>query len=538
MLFRKKFFYCFVYISIFFTFSLIHTEVDLFDILDTPEMDYFLDHTEFHIGKRSSPETIIDLLKAFGAFDLLQQDFYLQTHPLNKRSLLDYPIFVDYNEYGYDWISGIHLLWNMTSKSNFTKRSTSISSYLGILNENLLQRLSADLDVIREIFPDFTVDPISVIPLFKNLTVEERRFGLMFHFKRRFESVQMRILFPLLYLERNFNFPTAAERDRVEQLFGEPDKQFQEDHLISDAFGFGDTRITFEFPIKKKTKITVKLGAQVTIPTAFAFTKGLKGTSFKKDKPKPSFSFQELFKLGEKNSTAALEKALDFFLGALDRLSTNLLDPMLGNHNHLGIGIILRTKTPLQTFIKRSWARNFAFQGRISFEYLFPARERRFFIDKVDPEELNPDLQKFDPDFLEENPILAQESLAFLERTFVNKFYPFVLTTTVHPGIIIRWTSATSYTKNRWKIQLGSDLWAQTRESLHSIQAPENLRTRLDVDKARKPVAYLSKLHGGIFYTIDRDNRTWVLSLNGDETFSNVGVGEDFSLSFNVEVHF
>ena len=68
---------------------------------------------------------------------------------------------------------------------------------------------------------------------------------------------------------------------------------FQDQHLICDKFGIGDTRIYLDYPIIKKKYLSTRLGILTTIPTAFAMVKGVKGTSLHLVKNRPLLDLQE-----------------------------------------------------------------------------------------------------------------------------------------------------------------------------------------------------------------------------------------------------
>src|SRR5690606_31791093 len=113
----------------------------------------------------------------------------------------------------------------------------------------------------------------------------------------------------------------------------------------------------------------------------------------------PTFNFETLFDLAEPDITEekkaeAFNMIRNFALGALDRLSANLLDAQLGNGGHLGVGLFIRTattldQTPFALFFKGDWTKKVAFNGRGSFEYLIPAGEPRFFIAKINPKDFS-----------------------------------------------------------------------------------------------------------------------------------------------------
>ena len=126
--------------------------------------------------------------------------------------------------------------------------------------------------------------------------MQERRLGLMIGGKTTWNRWHFNIMAPWYYLERN-HFVDQEVQDDLEEVscrilfhLQQPLKNwlkqnarkpdFQDQHLICDKFGIGDTRIYLDYPIIKKKYLSTRLGILTTIPTAFAMEKGLKGTSF------------------------------------------------------------------------------------------------------------------------------------------------------------------------------------------------------------------------------------------------------------------
>ncbi len=368
------------------------------------------------------------------------------------------------------------------------------------------------------------------------MTVQERQGGFMFHLMKEWRNTTFRLLTPIFYYERNF-FLTDEEREAVEAEFGalEEDEQeaFQKAHFISDRGGIGDTRIEIDWDAIQRPSFSLRAGGQITIPTAFTWIKRLKGSTFPKPSTFPIFDFDELFELAEQQTEENTQKAFtlisDFMLGSLDRLAANLLDTKLGNNGHLGIGAYIRGKTKLSSFIKAPWAQRITFTNRISVEFLAPANEKRFFINKINEKEFERNFEDNDK---------SVENLTFLEQKFIEKFFLRAFDTKIRPGIIFRWTSKAHYQGRKWGWNLGSDLWVQDKETFRSIKTSDKILNQINITKAKAPLARQHKIFGSIVYKFNRPRRTWFISLNGDGTYSNRGIGSSFALSLNVEASF
>jgi len=516
--------------------------MDLLDDLDIFDPNIAIDDITFDTKKVNPADILPLLVEILDILPILQEDLYCKTYPLNKRSLLDLPFVRPYRWHSiYDQKVGVQLFYNQTDRMHFTGRCDNISSYLAICNSNLLRKLSdkLDEDIIREQFPDFDLDPLCIFPLFRNMTIQERRLGFMFSGSQRWKTLTFRAYAPLYYLERNY-FLTNQERKAVEDVFGEQsDTEFQDQHMISDKIGIGDTRLVCAYHVLRCPDIALNLGFQLTIPTAFPFKKGLKGASFQQWKKirHCKFSIQELWELAQEDVNAATEYGSDFFLGALDTLSANLLDTPLGNNQHLGIGLFFQNKSRLSYYFKRPWADQIHYKGNISLEYLLPRTERRFFLIRTDNDSL--DKRLFDEERADDDPAYAANWLNLIEETFTNKFYPVALDTRIQPGLIFHWTSNMFYERGPWRYQLGTDWYIQTPTSLESLEVPQDIGAcNIELKKAEPPYMYQSKICGGIYYSFERPCRTWNLSLYGDYTYWTEGLGKDFTLSLNLEVDF
>ncbi len=523
---------------------------DFDDLLNDPEVTDIVDSSEFNLVRSVSDKDVADALIDLGALAILQENIYLRTNPFNKRRLVDSPLFLTQREhYNHCWIFGGHLFFNFTGREFFDEDSSNISSYLAIRESDLLDKLNAS--EIKNIFTNFNVDPVSILPLFYNMTVQERKFGVMLHAEKKSERTAFSFMIPFYYLERNF-FLTETEQEAIEQQLGKASNEdtelFARNHLISDALGFGDSRLTVDVAIFDRENFHERFGIQGTFPTAFAVADGLLGTTFAVDPCRPEFSFSKLFDLGngDLNSKAMAELlAQQFTMCSLDALARNLLETDLGNGRHVGIGAYLLTHAELCNFIKRPWAEKFFFKNKLSLDYYFPARSYRNYI------EIN-DLAGFESLGLLQDvatikakiaadPAYAAQVVAFLEQQFVDRLFPFPFKTKVCPGMIFHSTSKFVYESGRAGFHIGGDTWVQSQEKLRDISivpAGENRPSNIDVAAATRPLAYQGKLIGAIYYKVIRPQREWTLAFNADATLLSSGIGKDFTLSLNFEVNF
>ena len=517
---------------------------NLFDF-DDPELTSFsAAHADIELTRQlPSKEETLNFLDQIGLINLLEEDFYLKTNDLNKRSILDLPLFVDTWCKPCNRTFGLYTFINQSNRKNFTNKQDIISAYLSVGNRSFLDKLRVVLAEIAElgigdIGPGVVTETLS---LFEQFTVQERRVGFMCVSDKKYQQAHLRIFVPFYLHERNFFVNCQIQQalqEILDPILGTPhpeeEKQFQENHLISDTLGIGDTRIECDFPIIDRYKRKVCLGFLVTIPTALHFEKGIYGSFFKRKRTRESINIRLLAAEDDSAEALELQQSLErFFLGTIDTLAAIVLDSRLGNFRHLGVGILLNSHICLSSLIPRPWAESILLKSRLSIEYLFPSRERLFFIEKNNASEFE------DRDFsFEDNLKKICDNFEFITQTITNRFYPFSFRTTVHPGLIFRSTTRGIYEGNKWGISLGLDTYVQTKKKISHVRSPLNQLKKLAISKAEGPWIWQSKLIGGILYHIRRPYRTWLLSFEGDYTYLNRGLGTDFSLSLNVNVNF
>lgn len=507
------------------------TSMNFDALIDDPALENLTISPE---ATRTTPQTVINDLEALGIIPLLEQDLYIKTNPLNVRSLLYYP-FVQQPRlsYAYDYIVGGHVFYNEMRKSYFTKNSPHIPSYLGICQPEFLRLADAFAAKIRSLFPNSSVpNPSELFTLFDQATVEQRRIGALFYASYRFNSLELRGILPIYYMQRNFIIGISQRESLETQLGASTDdeqKKFQKSHLISDKYGFGDTRIELDFLVVDRDNAALNVGLYTTIPTALSFGSGGLGSSFEQVCPRPDFSFIPFF--DDTVSTNQKIKLKDIFiLGALDQLSANLLETPLGNGGHFGLGTYLENDLALSTIIPRSWAEPIFWVNKVYGEYLFPRHEKRFFVRRADPSAFAA------RDF--NNPSQADANLAFLEKEMVNRFYPFVYTTLVYPGFNFEWTSKFAFEGHNGGISIGNDIWMAGKESLATPNVGGQSLNNLDQSAAVRPIAFQSKIFSTIYLKANRETRLWTVSFNGDYTYASQGIGKDFTAAVGLEINF
>ncbi|HLJ31951.1 MAG TPA: hypothetical protein VKU36_05930 [Candidatus Babeliales bacterium] len=501
------------------------------EYLDTAAMD--------HISRTIDPATIMVILNSLNVPTILQEPLFLHTNTLNKRSLLDQPIFEpDRAEFPGKFVVGIMPFVRKTNRSNFTRNSTQLKSYLAIGEATLISKLEDAINRVNQLpIGGINIDVAEIFGLFENMTVEERQTGFMFHCMKRWRKTTLRVMVPLYYLESNFSL-TPKEQDEVARVLGSMDPEeeirFRKAHFISDKIGLGDTRIEVDRTIINRPYFKLRCGGLATIPTAWMWGGGFLGSLFPKPSTLPSFELDAIFNAIENPGVESEAEIKNIFyellLDSLDRVAADLIDVPLGNNQHLGVGLYLRGKTPLSAYIHSPLAEKITFAGRTSIELFFPGTEKRFYINKIDEQAFG------DHNFQDLS--MAAENVQFLKEQAISRLFLRAFNTRIIPGVIFRWSGGAYYKGDKWGYNLGLDYWLQNKPHFSAIHAPCKALHMIDVPKAKPPVAQQSKIFGGIVLKHRTNKSTWFFSLNADASLSTKGLGQDYSLALNFESSF
>lgn len=501
------------------------------------------------ITKQFDPWSTILVLLDMNIVGILKQDLFLRTNPLNKRNILDQPMAALDKKYKYDdWVLGSNLFYNETNRCYFAQHCDAITSYLGITQDGLLEQLKIAAQKIKNLQGEFEFDPLDALMLLQNATISERQAGVLLWGEKQLPKWNVCWKLPFYYLERNY-WLTDEEQQALEDEYGASTEDarayLQKNLLVADKVGFGDFRIGCDTPLfaSNDDRLDYRIGVQATIPTAFAIAQGILGNQFKLHPRKQNLDLtdytchhlDDLINMAldeEGNNDEAFRLLKNMGLCSLDTINAQLLEAPLGNSGHFGLGLYTKSYMPISTFIRRKWADYITYKGGMSLEYLFPATEKRMFVKKR-----NVVIDEFDArDFNDEDQ--AFQNMVFIEQQLVDKLFPFVYNTQVHPGIIFRWTGIFSFESYHWLLNLGTDTWIRSPEVLKKIEAPEDLLPKLKVDKANRLMGYQWKIVGGFGYKLQRKKHTWIFSVDADSAFTSSGIGDDYTLSFNVEVDF
>ena len=508
--------------------ELFGTEEEL-DPLDDPNITKYVQHKTFKAPtQKCSAQDILNTIVPLGMSDLLEQNIFCHTNPLNNRNLDDEPLFLPHVfQYPQDLTVSTCIFWNQTDKMNFTSSSNSFDCYLALTNPMLLSKLPP----IEALLKGF--DLARILTLFGTAHVEERRVGTSLQAVWQSQFGDLRAFLPIYYFERNFNMTESVKAELAALTFepspGEQER-FKKEHLISDNLGIGDLRLEWLLPLVDRETYALKTGIYTTLPTSWAFAKNIKGSSYCSDAPRPKVNLEALCQNRDlKNITDAL-----FY--SLDHLAANLIDAKANTQQrHFSIAGMVQTKASLNSLIHRPWAEHFSLHNRTSLEYFTPGWEKRFYVLRADCAEF----ARFDKyKNGQGGPETAPEDLAFLENRLVDVIYPYVFDTLVKPNFVFWWDAKAQYEYANMGGFLGVDFWLKGKEQFGSIRALPNVYKSLEIEKARKPLAYQMKVLGSLFYKMEQPNYECIISFNADKAFLHSGIGKDYNLVLQFETSF
>ncbi len=459
---------------------------------------------------------------------VLKVPLYLKTYPLHQRNVLDLPFFNLFLTCPSDEsVFRVDAFYNHTNRSYFTAGSSNIRDYIALEDENLIRALEDAEDNI----PDFDLSIPRILSLFSCMTIEERRVGLMFQWIKNVDCFQIIAKFPFLWNEHNF-FLTDEEICVIQNqnipglgtsATGKPQGNTQkqlERLLTRDVLQIGDFRIDLAYALSNTPTRQSFLGIELTFPTHFNFKNGLLGRNHKRQCVDPNLDLCEVIQLGLNGGPEDQQLATDeisaFFIGALEQLSSNVLDPNPYNDGrHITIGLYSNSCIKLCDWL--------TVRSKSSLSFVTSAKENRFYIPERNSKQFNRDY---------ENPDDAKENLAFINKQFNEKFYPQMIPTKVRPGIILQLTNHAHFTWWNWGVAVGGDLWWQSQEDIFCNDCLRGL----DLQKGIQPEAFQTKLTALVTYEKEKHNRLWHVYGGLEGTTMSSGIGKDFTLTLGFEV--
>lgn len=522
------------------SFSMDGSDAEILDTFDPAETDPEQGRAMFQQNSCDAVEALGVLLDSrLNLLNLLQQNIYLHTNPVNVRPILDLPALYPYFFYNDCYNFTTQIFYNQTRLNFFTKDCPFISSYLALGDQELSDLIKDTVGFLNDSQDaNLPNDIPEILTLFQNIKLEQRRTGIMFGFAKQTNNIFFSLRTPFYYLENNFflnNNEINSIKDepffRRDGIAPEADQSeseaFFKKHLVSDRIGWGDTRINLEYHWFHAYGTDSWLGILATVPTAGDFKRGLIGGIFDNSCQDPKFDFLSLYCFinENQNDRKALEETTNFLIPALDRLTAIVADQPLGNGRSFGIG----PKFDLANYINYNWT----FYTTCAFEFFSTQSSHRYFLATKNAEEFNR-LENIDVNNIDDlTEAQAEEVIDFLNQQMQNIFYPKRVLACVRPGWQFKFRQMLMLDSDKWHASLGWDFWRQAADKL-TIPG----RQSLEYEKGLSFSARQIKLFTNIGYYSLYEEASWYVMVNVDGTVDNRGIGKDFTLGVRLGFEF
>lgn len=469
---------------------------------------------------------VVQLLTSdqINAQNVLQNDIYLESYPINSRPLFTYP-FVTKEHYcnkPYNKAFTLNLFFNYTAKKKFTSTSVHLSDYIDLLEPDILE----EIDIKQ--FTNINVPEL--IGLFAPAKMEERRLGGIFQGHMALGCNTLQMILPLYYLERNLHLYEGEMLDIANQpvfsdVMNVDVETYLKAHLLSDQIGLGDLTLGLERCVLENTCNSLYLQGRITLPTAAKFKEGLIGKKHSLSCTQPPFSLKHVYELAT-SADAGNECCKNLLFAYLSDFGTAVLDQLTANIAKSSLGqqaFSIGAQAVINHDINSYMGCSFCAYG----DFFLGKKTNRLLLEKINPADFSDATRHYD------NEPLAAENLAFLNNRLIQIMYPPVRSVSVYQkgqiGGRLSFISDTPYAM----IRCGYDMWYKSKDKLEG-----RCLSQFQYDKAIKPYAYQGKLFGDI--SVNR--QLWCLDLNGtlsaDVTVDDSGIGKDWTLALIGSIEF
>ncbi len=406
----------------------------------------------------------------------------------------------------------LHYFFNMTNRMKFTLNDLFDSQTIdGVINQ--LLALSP---------PESAAELSSVIPIFKKMTIQERKTGILGQFGFICGPWMLQVHTALLLGERNFWLSKSDQREAKEimrRVLGEGDA-FDENELFRIRVGLGDTRLKAGFNTVNAPNMQIDVGFEGILPTSEIFN------SVKLNTNVPDIIEQEV----------TLGKVQDNALPVLRNIRDYLISPRMGNGGHFGIGCFFESKIGIFHDIAQLWV-------RLSYDKLLPGKEDRIIMVNpvLTPEEFGAaaDLPLDDAG--------TKKAAQVLNDHVEQNIFPPAFSVGVNPGGVINFVTSISVDIRRMKCAFGYDFYAQQKERIKNLYGTRLMRddgtplqlSDIGIDGAVSQEIRQHKIFSEMLYKLKTtDKNSMSLGLGGDYTISSREIGRDWTLYFKFTASF
>jgi hypothetical protein len=460
---------------------------------------------------------------------ILNTPIYQQTSPIRNRPILEFPFTLTY---GFDIndTNSISLtpFLNYANKKNFTKTSQTLDSYFLLGNPARIAALeyidSLDLGV------QVADNVAKSLALFDPATVEERRIGGVFEARVTHNKCSLITQLPILYVERNL-YLTPMQKAAISissignmlAADGVSQNDFVYEHIVMDQVGLGDFKFKAMYQAHNSNTFNIDLGGFIIVPTATAFAQGIAGVWFDANNDR---AYLDLTTIDPENiTTENKDEIANFFLAAVDKLSSNILNCPLGNNGH----VVFAPSINFDWYFGDRWQMSNDF----SLQVPLPSTEQRFY-------QFTQTQAQFLADYNAAYDAGADVFASYVNTQIQNMFFPFVFPTMVYPGVVFNSTNQFGYHLETTDLYLGANFWYQGAEQLKTFTNAYNNGQDYSYDYAGAGAASAAqeKIFARVNYNIVHGKYAWSISGYGDITVWNSGIGNDFTFALSVDCKF
>jgi hypothetical protein len=459
---------------------------------------------------------------------ILNLPIYQQTSPIRNRPMLEQPFTLTYGFDIKDRCSvSLTPFLNYTSHKNFTKTSDVLSNYFLLGNP---ERLAAVTYIDDSLQLSAAENLVKSMGLFDYATVEERRLGGIFESRVNHNKLSLVTQLPILYVERNL-FLTPMQKAAISvsslgkmlETDGVSENDFVYEHIVMDQVGLGDFKFKAMYEAHTSDIFSIDLGGFIIVPTATAFAQGIAGVWFDANNDR---AYLDLTTIDPTNiSTENKDAIANFFLAAVDKLSSNILNCPLGNNGH----VVFAPSINFDWYFADRWQ----WSNDFSLQVPLPAKEQRFY-------QFTQTQTQFLEDYNSAYSAGADVFAAYVNTQIQNMFFPFVFPTMVYPGVVFNSTNQLGYHLRTTDIYFGANFWYQGAEQLKNFGTGNtgNQNFTYDYAGAGAASAAQEKIFARINYNIEHGKFLWSVSGYVDGTIWNSGIGKDFTVALSIDCKF
>lgn len=387
----------------------------------------------------------------------------------------------------------LYYFFNMTNRMRFTVKD--------LFAENTIDQIVQHL--LAQPLPDSFSEFSSLIPLFKKLTIQERKTGILGQFGFVHGPWMFQVHTSLLLGERNFWLSKSDQqeiREIIARITGSQESALDESEFYRILVGLGDTRLKAGLNTINMPNFQMDIGVEGIIPTSEIFNSVDLNT--------------DIHDIIE--SEVSLHRIKDNALPVLLNIRDYLVKPRLGNGGHFGFGCFMESKIGIFHDMAQLWM-------RLSYDKLLPAREDRLIMNKQTVTQ---------QDLMDAQMNPNEDEIAEIENDFFEQYiFPPAYSVTVHPGGVINFIMSLSFDIKRVRCGLGYDFYAQQKERIKELHGADLTICQVRVDDAVSLAVRQHKVFSEVLYKFKTSGWSDMsLGIGGDYTISSKEIGRDWTL--------